>query len=493
MNSFAKFRFAKIVGTIAIAFIVMGAAVGLAAHTAQAANWEIYDKGEHVFLPEGPIEQDGVIMVPLRPIAERFGYQVSLATKDKVLAQGGVVGKVLFTAGSTTVRINDAADKQMEKAAVFINGNLFITMEMAGYLTDIGYSVVPGTSFIQLRPIEGDALAHIQKQYWHVLNNKKNTQFMNNQGEVLLNSEYSGHVDFGYDELTPVMDSYQYVGYMDRSGKLAIRAPYYRLDSFSEGLASFKELQKSGNGYQVKYGYLNRTGKVAIPAKYDHGYNFSDGLAKVVLNGKTFYIDHNGKTAIAPIPNSASTDPFHEGLAAVAVFTQSNGKFEQKTGFIDTTGKFVIPPIFDYAGYFSDGMAMAVAENGKKNGYIDRTGKWMITMQDADLYPFQNGFAQYYDRKSKTTGLIDKKGKKLLFPNASNLSNFAEGLIRFQRNSLYGYMDVNGKTMIEPQFKYASTFEGGIAQVELQSPDPNHSIHACINKTGEVIWRDDAK
>jgi serine/threonine protein kinase len=58
---------------------------------------------------------------------------------------------------------------------------------------------------------------------------------------------------------------------------------------------------------------------------------------------------------------------FYEGLARVEL----NGKW----GFIDKTGKEVIPLKYDWAGAFSEGLA-AVELNGKTY-YIDKTGKYV--------------------------------------------------------------------------------------------------------------------
>jgi len=51
---------------------------------------------------------------------------------------------------------------------------------------------------------------------------------------------------------------------------------------------------------------------------------------------------------------------------------EKNGKW----GFIDKTGKEVIPCTYDYAESFSDGLAK-VTINGKAN-FIDKTGKVVI-------------------------------------------------------------------------------------------------------------------
>jgi hypothetical protein len=44
-----------------------------------------------------------------------------------------------------------------------------------------------------------------------------------------------------------------------------------------------------------------------------------------------------------------------------------------KWGFIDKTGKEVIPPVYDYVGAFYEGLARV--EKNRKCGFIDKTGK----------------------------------------------------------------------------------------------------------------------
>ena len=70
-----------------------------------------------------------------------------------------------------------------------------------------------------------------------------------------------------------------------------------------------------------------------------------------------------------------TADDFSEGLAPV----RSNGKW----GYIDTTGREVIPCIYDHAEKFKNGLA--AVGNGKGSaqqwGYIDKTGSVKIPMK----------------------------------------------------------------------------------------------------------------
>lgn len=74
---------------------------------------------------------------------------------------------------------------------------------------------------------------------------------------------------------------------------------------------------------------------------------------------KMGYIDTTGKTVVPPI--YSLVHGFSEGLASVAI---EDRKGNLKWGYIDTTGKEVIPLIYDDASDFSGGQAVVV-KNGK--------------------------------------------------------------------------------------------------------------------------------
>ena len=66
-------------------------------------------------------------------------------------------------------------------------------------------------------------------------------------------------------------------------------------------------------------------------------------------------------------PQYDFAERFSDGLAAVKV----GGRF----GYIDKTGRVVIPLQFDSAGEFSDGVAEV--EVGGEFGYINTSGKYV--------------------------------------------------------------------------------------------------------------------
>lgn len=154
-------------------------------------------------------------------------------------------------------------------------------------------------------------------------------------------------------------------------------------------------------------------------------------------DGKYGYIDKTGKVVIAP--QYENTMGFSEGLAA----TRKDGKY----GFIDTKGEWVIKPQFDFTYKFSDGLAMVRV--GKQYAWIDKTGKIVIQPRDYDEVAL----------------------------------GFSEGRLAVKKDGKWGYIDKTGRTVAEAKFKKASSFNGGVAQVETED-----GMHHWINAEGKIIW-----
>jgi hypothetical protein len=93
-------------------------------------------------------------------------------------------------------------------------------------------------------------------------------------------------------------------------------------------------------------------------------------------NGKWGFIDKTGKEIIPCKYDKAKS--FSEGLVAV----QLNNKY----GFIDYTGKEIIPCKYDDAGKFYEGLA--AVELNDKWGFIDHTGKEIIPFKYDEAWSF---------------------------------------------------------------------------------------------------------
>ena len=83
-------------------------------------------------------------------------------------------------------------------------------------------------------------------------------------------------------------------------------------------------------------------------------------------------------------------------------------KLDFKRGYIDRTGKEIIPLKYDAARNFSEGLAW-VKLNGKY-GFIDRTGKEIIPLKYDDAWDFNKGLAKV--ELNGKYGKIDKVGNE---------------------------------------------------------------------------------
>src|SRR5205807_10269842 len=97
--------------------------------------------------------------------------------------------------------------------------------------------------------------------------------------------------------------------------------------------------------------------------------HFSEGLLPVRLPGETDYIDRACKKMM--MRNGYAAD-FSEGLAVVS-------SKDGQVGYMDRSGKVLIPYMFQAARNFSEGLALVEKEG--KWGYIDTSGKFVIQPQ----------------------------------------------------------------------------------------------------------------
>lgn len=95
------------------------------------------------------------------------------------------------------------------------------------------------------------------------------------------------------------------IGVYDKDYNLKFSSTAKDLHPFSNGLAritDFKKTNAGGHGtsikYKVQYGFVDLTGRKLPNCNYDYAMDFSDGLARVAMNGKSGYIDTTGKVVI---------------------------------------------------------------------------------------------------------------------------------------------------------------------------------------------------
>jgi hypothetical protein len=254
-------------------------------------------------------------------------------------------------------------------------------------------------------------------------------------------------------------------GFIDENGQWAISPQFEEAGGFYEGLAPVK--------VAGKWGYVNESGALAVSPQFTEAFGFLGGFARVAtgpaLPGRNpwwpatgwGFIDSAGTMVIPAEWDDVGF--FSDGLAPVMRGTSY--------GFIDVQGKVVIPLKFEGVCGFSEGLACAAY--GGKWGYIDVAGDWVIEPRFAGLSPrgfgvpdstfglgvgsFVDGLAPVYVEGDPIQGgvcqYIDKSGDKAFEGVFERAGEFSEGLAPVQVDGVWGFVDVEGNPVVQPQFE----------------------------------------
>jgi len=264
-------------------------------------------------------------------------------------------------------------------------------------------------------------------------------------------------------------------GYVDTSnGKEIIPCIYDAGERYSDGIIAVKKGKK--------WGGIDKNNQLIIPFIYDDSFKFQDGLAIVSLNDKCRVINKKGvidKNNNIVIPfnyiyisrlnngmfvghkgnssNNISVDLFdktgkkvnirsnyyifigdyYEGLAVCKNFA---GKF----GYIDTTGKEVIPCSYKRVSEFCNGVA-SVEKKGKY-GLVTKDGSFINCGAKYPMY-FDTNYCDCY--KNGKCGIIDKNGQEIIPFVFNGIRRITDNLFKFvydfEDDSKYYFVDLNTK------------------------------------------------
>ncbi len=300
-----------------------------------------------------------------------FKYLVQSFSEGLAYVQDGEDGPKYFI-DSTGKKMFDVS--AYRNAFYFINGYSVVANKdgLYGMIDRTGKEVVPciyeegpqwlnGDNYAVSLPNEGKKIINIKggtalpvkdfkELYYDEINNKY--ALSNNDGWYLLN------------------DKGAVIKKMDAGGVLYPRGDMYIVNRDSTGKGTEWALLDGEGNFVVPYG------------KYNSIDNMSEGLACVGI-----------ETNVTPSAEAGISD------------------VHQKVGYIDKTGKEVIPLQFeDIMQPFSYGLAPAMQKG--KIGYIDKTGAWVIQPKFDKAVPFSRGYAKV--TVEGNTYYIDKNGNRAL-------------------------------------------------------------------------------
>ena len=258
--------------------------------------------------------------------------------------------------------------------------------------------------------------------------------FIDSSGKIIIEPQFENVNSFSDGLATfTIGDKW---GFINRTGNISIEPKFDHATSFSEGLASVK--------IDKKYGFIDTNGNLILDPIFTDPAYFKEGIAHVKIRKRDSYIDKKGQNIIEPrYCNFAES--FSDGLALIGASNYNDGfgshidmrggrsrtimivrakkswmwfidksgerilnlntqvvkeillpgfseglaavKTENKWGFIDKKGNWVLEPKFDAAWSFSDGLALVVF-NGKYY-YVDKTGNYVWDPDENRLYELE--------------------------------------------------------------------------------------------------------
>ena len=202
------------------------------------------------------------------------------------------------------------------------------------------------------------------------------------------------------------------------------------------------------------YGYVDPTLRIVIPMQYDEAGVFANGRAKVRNGDQWFFVDKAGnETPLIPAHLESKYEEvshYAEGLCRVSTlklrfmdmaYHSDYSEIAGNWGYVDESGKEVIPPQFIYAYDFEDGVAIVCK------------GKWTIDPK----WDYAGHTGRYW-HDEELWGAIDKDGNEVIPCMFDEIKFFNEGDALMVHTGgweegRWGVMDKQGNWLAEPVFK----------------------------------------
>lgn len=233
----------------------------------------------------------------------------------------------------------------------------------------------------------------------------------------------------------------------------------------------------------IKWGYINNKGHFVIFPQFEDASEFQqNGLAIVWIKGHAGIIDRNGRFVVQPIYSTIY--PFSEGFAFV---------YEDNKGYkvINETGKILSDKAyaFTYIGDFHEHRVVFQEFVDRREflyGYLDSSGKIVIPAQYKYAHDFHDDKA-IVGLKNGTSALIGKNGERLKTYPYERMGPLSDGLISFRKTDQdkTGYVNLEGKVVIPPLYSSAMPFENGRAIIS--TSESYKSQDGLIDKSGAII------
>lgn len=159
-------------------------------------------------------------------------------------------------------------------------------------------------------------------------------------------------------------------------------------------------------------------------------------------------------------------------LNKLQLFPLQMGDF---TGYVDTSGKLLIPPVYESGSDFSEGLA--VVSRNDSVFYINKENEPQFGMYFQDAMMFRNGTAPV--KENGRWHFINRLGQARA-GNYDEVNEASCGVYVVRQNDRYGALDLYGQKMLECEYDKLGDFKNGFAYYT------SNGVYGFVSDKGQV-------
>ncbi|PHR49661.1 MAG: hypothetical protein COA32_00600 [Fluviicola sp.] len=282
---------------------------------------------------------------------------------------------------------------------------------------------------------------------------------VNENKEIIISQKYKSIRP--KNDYLEIEDHYRKIGVYQLNGRIIIPVEYDYIKYLDNDLLVVSKDNKQA--------LFTRDGSQLTELEYMMIGEFRLGLSKVRKGDLYGFINEKGEL-LGELEHEMNY-PFSEGFAVI----KKNGKY----GLIDTLGTLKIQPKYDILNDVH--LDVASYKIGDKWGLVGSQGKVIVQAKYQDIKRVYKGVIAA--KLNGVWGIISNKGKELTpftFDNIKIRENserkvrdfgvkevdFDDDYLLVSKNSKWGVVDINGKTVISTEYDYIYPFTNGVAIVQ---------------------------
>ena len=283
--------------------------------------------------------------------------------------------------------------------------------------------------------------------------------YIDTEGEMVIEPSYFTAGSFSDNGLAEVIPDNDNLCFINRDGEIVIDTGYnaftsdYNVGAFDEN--GFAHVERDG-----MWGIMNGDGVIIAEPIYEWADACDKDSLRVCLEGKYGLIDAQGRMCIAPVYDKLW--PLNEKFYAVCV----NGSW----GVVDRDGEEIVEPIYSYIDELGKKKWIGYSDYGTKLYLLNNDGTVAKTWESNEEFWYTN-ICNWELGGEKLLG-VETNGKWIFVNDEGEIElktkekfeaidpniNFTGSPVAVQNDNNWGYIDVNGKLMIDFQYEEVNSF-----------------------------------